>query len=175
MPEIDPIFLKLDGLICTSRLNELALLLSTDRPTRIVSMMAALQQLRPGAYLLGTGPSTTGIVPLTVDEVVLGRTATPVETPADSVIDYGVADTLFFGPREASRVHAKIVREKIALSFEYRVFDLGSSFGTFVNGEPVPAEGTVLGPGDVLSLGPTQVNIYLFYVVGRDGPDAPHP
>ena len=58
--------------------------------------------------IVGTGPSTVGIIPLTVDEVVIGRAATPGEEPSDVVVDYQVTDQMYLGPHEASRVHARI-------------------------------------------------------------------
>lgn len=170
MTEIDAIFLKLDHLISISRLNELALMLQTDRAYRVVRMMTVLKELKPGAYLLGTGPTTSAIIPLTVDEVVLGRTATPVEKPAEAVIDYAVADMMYFGPREVSRVHAKIVRQPVDSGFEYRLVDLASTSGTYLNGRKVSDTGEVLSHGDVLSLGPSEVSTYLFYVVPAPSP-----
>src|SRR3990172_2923762 len=165
MADIDPIYMRMDELISLSRLQELALIVNSDRAERIARMMLVLSALQPGAYLLGTGPSTVGIIPLTVDEVVLGRVATPMEQPSETVVDYAVADTLYFGPCEVSRVHAKLVRRTAHHGICYVVADLGSSRGTFVNGQPVAAhgEGTAIRHGDVLSLGPSQINTYVFY------------
>jgi pSer/pThr/pTyr-binding forkhead associated (FHA) protein len=171
MAEIDPIVVKLDQLINMSRLRELALILNTDRVDRLARILAALSRLKTGAYLLGTGPSTGGIIPLTVDEVVLGRTATPGEEPSQAVIDYAVTDTLYFGPWETSRLHAKITRVDDTSDMEYRVLDLESSCGTYVNGEPVDKQGRSLSHGDVLSLGPSQVSTYLFFVASHHTSD----
>lgn len=176
MDPIDPVILKLDKLISLSRLKEIALIIDTDFAERIAKMAAALSQLEPRAYLLGVGPSTVGIIPLTVNEVVLGRSATILEEPTDTVIDYAVADTPYFVPREVSRVHAKIVRNKNGSELEYRVVDLDSTCGTFVNSTRVdPAgNGLLLSHGDVLSLGFSQISAYLFFQVaalednGRD-------
>ncbi|OPX21644.1 MAG: hypothetical protein B1H04_06290 [Planctomycetales bacterium 4484_123] len=157
-------------MISISRLNELAVIMNVDRSDRVGMMLATLQRLPAGAYLLGTGPSTVGIIPLTVDEVVLGRAATPLEEPSATVIDYAVADTLYFCPREVSRVHAKVVTRGTGPEAEHRVIDLNSTRGTFVNGQQIsPGEpGAPLSPGDVLSLGPSQVSTYLFYVAGSE-------
>jgi pSer/pThr/pTyr-binding forkhead associated (FHA) protein len=175
MAEIDPVFIKLDQLISSSRLHQLALMLNMDRADRIQRMMAALARLRPGAYLLGTGPSTSGIIPLSVEEIVLGRTATPVEEPGEIVIDYAISDTLYYGPWEASRVHAKVVRQNGQSKTEYRLLDLCSSCKTFVNGKAIGQDGRMLCHGDVVSLGPSQVSTYLFYVVspGNEQSDKP--
>lgn len=169
MSEIDPILLKLDQLISLSRLKEIAFIVSTDLTLRISKMAAVLKQLKPGAYLLGTGPSTVGIIPLTVDGVVLGRSATILEEPQDTVIDYAVTDTLYFVPREVSRAHAKIKRHIVDSDVEYVVVDLESTCGTFINGTRVDpnGEGVVLSHGDVLSLGPSQISTYIFYTVNE--------
>lgn len=166
MDDIDPIFVKLDQLIRASRLNELGVMMSSGPAQRIARMAEAIRQLRPGAYLLGTGPSTVGIIPLAVDEVVLGRSATTVEEPSETIVDYAVADTLYFGPHEVSRAHAKIVRAEPNADTEYRVVDLESTCGTFVNDEQVDPGGisAPLSHGDAISLGPSQVSTYLFYV-----------
>jgi pSer/pThr/pTyr-binding forkhead associated (FHA) protein len=169
MAEINPVLLKLDKLISLSRLKEVAFIVGTDLSLRVSKMAAVLEQLRPGAYLLGTGPSTVGVIPLSVDEVVLGRSATILEEPADAIIDYAAADTLYFVPREVSRTHAKIIRRKSDSDMEYAVVDLKSTCGTFVNGTRIDsgAEGAVLSHGDVLSLGPSQISTYMFYMVNE--------
>lgn len=167
MDEIDPILLKLDKLISLSRLKEIAFIIDTDIRERILKMSLVLKELKPGAYLLGTGPSTVGIIPLTVDEVVLGRSATTLEEPTETIIDYAVADTPYFVPREVSRAHAKVVRNIIDSGVEYIVVDLESSRGTFVNGTRVDPndEGVALSHGDVLSLGASQISTYVFYTI----------
>lgn len=111
MTEIDPVVLKIDKLISLSRLREIAFIMSTDIIQRIARMSKVLERLRPGGYLLGTGPSTVGIVPLTVDEIVLGRSATVLEEPPETVIDYAASDTLYFVPREVSKTHAKVIKD----------------------------------------------------------------
>jgi pSer/pThr/pTyr-binding forkhead associated (FHA) protein len=165
MAEIDPIFVKLDNLICTSRLNQLALMMTTERSDRILKMRAALKQLRPGAYLLGTGPSTVGIIPLTVDVVVIGRYATVLEQPTEILVDYAINDTMYFVPFEVSKAHARIVRQKDADAFQYEILDLGSTCGTYVNGANITStdEKWFLKHGDVVSLGPSQTSTYVFF------------
>ena len=169
MTEIDPLLLKLDKLISLSRLKEIAFIVSTDLTTRILKMSEALKQLRPGAYLLGSGPSTVGVIPLTVDEVVLGRAATILEEPPETVIDYEVPDTIYFVPREVSRAHAKIIRYNTDSEIEYAVVDLQSTCGTYINGKGVEVgeEGISLSHGDIISLGPSQINTYMFYIVNN--------
>jgi hypothetical protein len=167
MPAIDPILLEIDKLITGSRLQEVAFIAETDVTERLCKMDAVLKELRPGAYLLGTGSATVGIIPLTVDEVALGRSATTLEKPIDAIIDYAATDTMYFAPREVSRSHAKVIRRITGSKFEYVVVDTKSTCGTFVNGMRVDPEGdgVVLLHGDVLSLGPSQTSTYMFYTV----------
>lgn len=171
MADIDPIYIKLDQAINLSRLQEIAFLLSSDRSQRVAMIMSVLKRLSPGCYLLGTGPSTVGIIPLTVDEVVLGRSATPLEEPSDTVVDYAIADTLYFGPCEVSRAHAKILRRAGQNGAQYSIVDLDSTRGTLVNGKRVtPEDGERrLSHGDVVSLGPSQVSTYMFFAIGPRG------
>lgn len=169
MDAIDPVFLKIDKLITVSRLKEIAFIVDTDITERISKMSIVLKELKPGAYLLGTGPSTVGIIPLTVDEVVLGRSATLLEEPAEIVIDYAVADTPYFIPREVSRTHAKVTKKTSNADIEFILIDLGSTCGTYVNGTRVEPdeEGVIISHGDVVSLGPSLISTYLFYKVNE--------
>ena len=169
MTEIDPILLKLDEQISLSRLKEVAFIVNTDLGERVSKMAKALKQLRPGAYLLGTGPSTVGIIPLVTDEVVLGRSATILEKPPELIVDRPAADTLYFVPREVSRTHAKVMRRRTGSDVQYAVIDLESTCGTFINGIRVDANdgGFALSHGDVLSLGPSQTSTYIFYAVSN--------
>ena len=163
--DFEKVLVRIDQVITASRLNELAVIINTDRAERLALIKAALKQLKPGAYLLGTGPATSAIIPLSVEEVVIGRAATPSEKPSDQVVDYAVADTLYFGPRETSRLHAKIIRRWNESAPYYLIMDLGSTCGTFVNGRAIEGnKGMTLTHGDVLSLGPSQVSTYIFYV-----------
>lgn len=166
MDGVDPILLKIDKLITVSRLKEMAFIVDTDITERITKMSSVLERLRPGAYLLGTGPSTVGIIPLTVDEVVIGRSATILEEPTETVIDYAVADTPYFTPREVSKTHAKVIRKASDSDVAFILIDLGSTCGTYVNGTRVDPneECSKLSHGDIVSLGPSMISTYVFYV-----------
>jgi hypothetical protein len=168
--ELQDVAESLDQAIVKSRLNSLAVMMMTDRSERLSRITAALAKLRRGAYLIGTGPSTVGIIPLTVEEVVLGRCATPLEVPADTVVDYEVSDAMYLGPHEVSKVHAKIVRKETTGGWQYSVCDLGSTCGTFVNGERLgaPDGGQVLSHGDVISLGGSHTSTYLLIIIDPD-------
>jgi hypothetical protein len=167
MAEIDPILLKIDKLISISRLKEIAFIIGTDVTERISKISAVLEGLKAGAYLLGTGPSTVGIIPLTVDEIMLGRSATTLEKPSEVLIDYAVSDTLYFMPREVSRAHAKIVRRHNNSDVEFWLVDMKSTCGTYVNSSQIDSdlEGTMLSHGDIISLGPSMISTYVFYIV----------
>jgi len=164
--ELDPVLLRLDKLITTSRLKDIAYIVDTDIVQRLSKMSKVFESLRPGAYLLGSGPSTVGIIPLSVEEVTIGRSATIFEEPSDTLIDYHVTDMTYFTPREVSKAHAKIIRNQTEDGCEFHVVDLDSTCGTFVNGEQVLSEsdGTILSHGDVISLGSSMVSTYMFYV-----------
>ena len=163
--ELDPVLLKLDKLITTSRLKDIAYIVDTDIVQRLSKMSKVFEMLRPGAYLLGSGPSTVGIIPLTVEEIVIGRSATILEEPSDTIIDYAVTDMTYFAPREVSRAHAKIVRNETEDGCEFHIVDMESTCGTFVNGERVSSDGgNTLSHGDVVSLGASMVSTYMFYV-----------
>ena len=153
---------SIDRAVIQSRLNTVAVIMMVDRSDRLEYITAVLEQLKPGAYLIGTGPSTVGIILLTVDEVVIGRAATPGEESSDVVVDYQVTDQMYLGPHEVSRVHAKIRRSATTDEREFRIVDVGSTCGTFVNGDAVGDEGQVLTHGDTVSLGPSNVSTYGF-------------
>ncbi len=173
--ETDPILAQIDRLIRLSRLREIEFIMSTDAGERVHEITAALQRLHPGEYLLGTGPSTVGIVPLHAHEVVLGRPPTVLEGPTEFVADYCAVDTLYFVPREVSRMHAKVVRQANHVSVRHVLIDLDSTCGTFVNGTPVDPHGNavILRHGDVISLGPSQTSTYIFYQVAQNGAQKP--
>ena len=161
---------KIDQTIIRSRLSSLAVMMRTDHSERLARIVAALNALPRGAYLVGTGPSTVGIIPLSVEEVVLGRSATPLEKSADTVVDYEIDDAMYLGPYEVSRVHAKIVRIQGSRGWEYTVCDLGSRCGTYVNGERIDAEGShcSLSHGDLVSLGSSHTSTYLIVIIDQE-------
>ncbi len=86
-------------------------------------------------YLLITkGPRTGEKITLSTDSMTIGRVA-----PADTVIPLD----------SVSRSHARITRVGVA----YTVQDLGSSNGTFVNGERISGSPRSISNGDVVALG----------------------
>ena len=167
MDDADPILLEIDRLICSSRLREIEFIMDTDRAERVREIRGALRRLGPGAYLLGTGPSTVGIIPLNGRQVVLGRRPTVLEDQSESTADYSAADTLYFVPREVSRTHAKVTTDAAGAGVQHILIDMHSTCGTFVNGDQVDPDGigVILEHGDVISLGPSRTSTYIYYEV----------
>lgn len=175
--EIDPLLLAIDKLIRLSRLKEIEFIMSSDQADRVREIQAALRRLPPGQYLLGTGPSTVGIIPLHQPETVLGRPPTVLERPQESPADYWATDTLYFVPREVSRAHAKLIAEPTPTGVCHVLVDLNSTCGTFVNQVRISPDGRgiLLTHGDIVSLGPSRTSTYVYYQVTRsdaaeDGP-----
>jgi pSer/pThr/pTyr-binding forkhead associated (FHA) protein len=161
----DPILLEIDKLIRLSRLKEIEFIMGTDRAERLREIRGALRRLRPGNYLLGTGPSTVGIIPLNGREVVLGRRPTVVEDPGESMPDYSATDTLYFVPREVSRAHARVTTQVVGADTQHVLVDLHSTCGTFINDAQVDPNGigVILKHGDIISLGPSRTSTYVYY------------
>jgi pSer/pThr/pTyr-binding forkhead associated (FHA) protein len=102
--------------------------------------MAALFQL-----VIRSGPNTGKVYPLEAPEIIIGREASN-----------GVA----INDAEVSRKHAKLGLH----GSSYVIQDLGSTNGTFVNGQRVTGT-QVLNPGDTVSFG---ANIVLLYEATMD-------
>jgi pSer/pThr/pTyr-binding forkhead associated (FHA) protein len=171
MNKIDPIFFEIDKQIRLSRLKEIEFIMSMDVSERVHGMTAALERLGPGEYLLGTGPSTVGIFPLSEEDIVLGRPPTIIEGPVRNLADCCAVDTLYFVPREISRTHAKVMRQTGSFGVRHVLIDLNSTCGTFVNEMPVDPNGpgVTLDHGDIISLGPSQASTYVYYRAGQLG------
>ena len=162
---------KADRLSRTARLQDLTLFFAQSERERIQRIAKVLEALQSGTYLIGTGPYTQGVYSGMADEIVLGRLATPLEEPLDKPVDIFCHDVPCLMPREVSRYHAMIYRvgeeKKISI-----VKDLGSTCGTYLNGARLSAKeggqepAEKLSSGDVISLGPSHVNSYMFVVLG---------
>ncbi|HWR14161.1 MAG TPA: FHA domain-containing protein [Terriglobales bacterium] len=157
---------KIDRLARTARAQDLSLLLTQSELERVSRLAAVIDALGAGTYLIGSGPYTQGVYSIMVEEVVLGRLATPLEQPLDKPVDIFCQDVTCLTPREVSRNHAMIFRLGDA-HMRYFIRDLGSTCGTYVNGERLVNEGenvgtTELSHGDVISLGPSHINTYVF-------------
>ena len=162
---------KADKLARTARAQDLSLLLAQSESERIERFFSVLQSLDPGIYLIGTGPYTQGVYSLMAEEIILGRLATPIERPLNEAVDIFCQDVVSLSPREVSRRHAMIFRTG-AIHHTYFLKDLQSTCGTYLNGKKLKPDGTnhdscaTLNQGDVISLGPSHVNTYLFVETG---------
>ena len=97
--------------------------------------MAALFQ-----FVMRSGPTPGVIFPLEGDQLIIGR---------DAVNAVAINDA------EVSRKHSRLTFQ----GGKYVIEDLGSTNGTFVNGQRLVSS-TVLKPGDVVSLGEQIVLVY---------------
>ncbi|MBE3066809.1 MAG: FHA domain-containing protein [Chloroflexi bacterium] len=96
-------------------------------------------------FVMRSGPTTGKIYPLEAPEIIIGRDASN-----------GVA----INDAEISRKHAKLSLHGSA----YVIQDLGSTNGSFVNGQRITGT-QVLNPGDTVSFGE---NIVLMYETAQD-------
>lgn len=89
--------------------------------------------------------------------IILKGSSLPREiVPEGEMLEIGRSPEvgIFISDKSVSRRHASLRRDGEAIVIE----DLGSTFGTFVNEEPVPSGGTVrLEDGDVVRFGQVQV------------------
>jgi pSer/pThr/pTyr-binding forkhead associated (FHA) protein len=164
---------RFEKLSVTARLQDTAYFMRGDEATRIQLVQAVLERLDPGVYLVGAGPYTQGVYSLMSDEIVVGRLATVLENPLGQAIDVFVNDAATLTPREVSRLHCAIYCHQGVGKHDYWLIDRGSTCGTFLNGrmlEPPKAQeeaeirrvSQALSNGDVISLGPSLVNTFLF-------------
>lgn len=171
--DLDQIAIKIDQLGVTARLGELSLFMRDGESSRAQMIRAVLGRLNPGVYLVGSGPYTQGVHSLMCDEVVIGRLATVLEEPLDRPVDIFVNDAATLTPREVSRVHCAIYRKEGVTKHDYWIIDRGSTCGTYVNREKLPAPeasdsddvrlaSRPLANSDVISLGPSLINSFVF-------------
>jgi pSer/pThr/pTyr-binding forkhead associated (FHA) protein len=164
---------KVEQLSAAARLNDLAFYMQDGQVSRLQKIYAVLEQIDPGVYLLGAGPYTQGVFSLMCEEVVIGRLATVLEKPLDVPVDIFVNDGVTLTPREVSRVHCAIYRAEGTFQHDYFLVDRGSTCGTYLNGERLEAPGIKesdevrrvsrnLNDGDVISLGSSFVNTFVF-------------
>jgi hypothetical protein len=171
--DLDQIAKKIEQLGVTARLNDLALFTKDGEAARTRSIKMVLDHLDLGVYLIGTGPYTQGVHSLMCEEVVIGRFATVLEKALDRAVDVFVNDAATLTPREVSRVHCAIYRKEGVTKHDYWIIDRGSTCGTFVNEERLQSPSAndsdgvrmnsrTLVDGDVISLGPSLINSFVF-------------
>jgi FHA domain len=171
--------IKLEQLSVQARLRDLAVFMSQGEAIRRQCIAAVLDRLEPGVYLVGLGPYAQGVCSLMYDEVVIGRLATVLERSTDKAVDVFVNDAATLTPREVSRVHCSIYRSEGVTKHDYWIIDRGSTCGTFLNKEilekpqsdqedEVRRVSRALVSGDVISLGPSLINNFVFVDLRED-------
>jgi pSer/pThr/pTyr-binding forkhead associated (FHA) protein len=133
-----------------------------------------LLKLPSGHYLLGLGPYNAGLVKLDFEELLLGREVPEFIGVGMPVSGFRVSSPDAFLNTEVSRLHAKVVRRAPLSTPEYLLVDMRSTCGTYLNGEPIPVPDDLAGiaeadcaarltSGDFFSLGPSAINLFLFF------------
>ncbi len=132
-----------------------------------------LLKLPSGYYLLGLGPYNAGLVKLDdFEELLIGREVPEFIGVGMPVSGFRVSSPDAFLNTEVSRLHAKVLRW--GFGGEYRLVDMRSTCGTYLNGDPIPVPDDLTGireedcaaplrSGDFFSLGPSAVNLFLFF------------
>jgi len=133
-----------------------------------------LLRLPQGYFLLGLGPYNAGLVKLDeFDELLIGREVPEYIGVGMPVSGFRVSSPEAFLNVEVSRLHAKVFR-KGESGARYLLVDMRSTCGTYLNGDPIPAPDDLGGvseedcarpltSGDFFSLGPSAVNLFLFF------------
>ncbi|HTR04260.1 MAG TPA: FHA domain-containing protein [Thermoanaerobaculia bacterium] len=133
-----------------------------------------LLKLPSGYFLLGLGPYNAGLVKLDFDELLIGREVPEFIGVGMPVTGFRVSSPDAFLNTEVSRLHAKVVRRREGDGPSYRLVDMRSTCGTYLNGDALPVPDDLEGvseddcarplrSGDFFSLGPSAVNLFLFF------------
>ena len=133
-----------------------------------------LLRLPSGFYLLGLGPYNAGLVKLDFDELLIGREVPEYIGVGMPVTGFRVSSPDAFLNTEVSRLHAKVIRHKSGDTPYYLLVDMRSTCGTYLNGDAIPVPDDLEGiseddcarplrSGDFFSLGPSAVNLFLFF------------
>ena len=163
----------IEKLNVAARLHDVAFFMQEGEVSRVHKIQSILEHLDPGVYLVGAGPYSHGVYSLMCDEIIVGRLATVTEQPLGRPVDIFVNDAAGLTPREVSRVHCAIYRRDGVANHDYWLIDRGSTCGTFLNDVKLesptsdePGEicrvSRALSGGDVIALGPSLVNTFLF-------------
>jgi hypothetical protein len=139
-----------------------------------VRLEKTLLKLPAGYFLLGLGAYNAGLVKLDFDELLLGREVPEYIGVGMPVSGFRVSSPDAFLNVEVSRLHAKVIRRIQGEGPSYRLVDMRSTCGTYLNGDPIPVPDDLGGvseedcarplrSGDFFSLGPSAVNLFLFF------------
>lgn len=143
----------------------------TGMSTRLEKTLIRLPE---GHYLLGLGSYNAGLVRLDFDELLIGREVPEFIGVGMPVSGFRVSSPDAFLNTEVSRLHAKLVRRQANDGPHYLLVDMRSTCGTYLNGDLVPKPDDLAGiseedcarpllSGDFFSLGPSAVNLFLFF------------
>jgi hypothetical protein len=139
-----------------------------------VRLEKTLLRLPSGYFLLGLGSYNAGLVKLDFEELLIGREVPEFIGVGMPVSGFRVSSPDAFLNTEVSRLHAKVTRRQGLDGVQYRLIDMRSTCGTYLNGDPIPAPDDLGGvseddcarplrSGDFFSLGPSAVNLFLFF------------
>jgi pSer/pThr/pTyr-binding forkhead associated (FHA) protein len=99
------------------------------------------------------GPEPGRIYALSADNITIGR---------------GRRNEIIIHDNEVSREHCRLVK----VLFDYEIYDLNSTNGTFLNGRPVHDAATPIFDKNIIELGDS---IVLEYIASREAPETPEP
>lgn len=99
------------------------------------------------------GPEPGRIYELSADNITIGR---------------GRRNEIIIHDNEVSREHCRLVK----VLFDYEIYDLNSTNGTFLNGRPVHNAATPIFDKNIIELGDS---IVLEYIASREAPETPEP
>ena len=103
-----------------------------------IRLEKTLLRLPSGYFLLGLGPYNAGLVKLDFDELLIGREVPEYIGVGMPVSGFRVSSPDAFLNVEVSRLHAKVVRRLDSGGALYRLVDMRSTCGTYLNGDPIP-------------------------------------
>ena len=165
--------------ICREALESRQRDLTTFVDNGMVGMSTRLEKtllrLPSGHFLLGLGPYNAGLVKLDFDELLIGRevpefigVGMPVTGLSRLVAGRVPEHRGLAAPRQGDPAEAPATRPT------YRLVDMRSTCGTYLNGDAIPVPDDLGGvseddcarplrSGDFFSLGPSAVNLFLFF------------
>jgi FHA domain len=157
-----------------SRQRDLGVFVDNGMAGMSTRLEKTLLRLPSGYFLLGLGPYNAGLVKLDeFDELLIGREVPEYIGVGMPVTGFRVSSPEAFLNVEVSRLHAKVFRKGDAAA-RYLLVDMRSTCGTYLNGDPIPVPDDLGGvseddcarpltSGDFFSLGPSAVNLFLFF------------
>ncbi len=173
---MDDIFSAICREALESRQRDVSTFAETGLRTISERLEHRILKLADGHYMLGLGPYNAGLVKMDFEELLLGREVPEFIGVGMPVGGFRISSPEAFLNVEVSRIHAKISRHGSQTEPVFKIVDLRSTCGTYLNGEELPKpdlEGASeddcsrdLKSGDFFSLGPSAVNLFLFFQKG---------